>query len=174
MRINKNKMKKRVIHYDGEQNLNKTNKWRERKQTVIAYYWLFGSSIWKAVAEITWGGGGLIWQHSSVWEKADHMGYMLRPVFCHIPAMDNYILNKIKDFWTGVNISHQLFLQYSVRILKVIYAAPPLLLPLLLLPLSSPYLRWESPFTVASEPRSAIWDLGVFFWRLVWMEAVAC
>lgn len=26
---------------------------------------------------------------------------------------------------------------------------------------------------VASEPRSAIWELGVFFWRLVWMEAVA-
>ena len=51
------------------------------------------------------GGGALIWQHSSVWEKADHMGYMLRPVFCHNPAaMDNYILNRIKDFWTGVNI----------------------------------------------------------------------
>lgn len=54
MRINKNKMKK-VIHYDGEQNLNKTNKWREWKQAVIAYYWLFGSSIWEAVAEIAMG-----------------------------------------------------------------------------------------------------------------------
>lgn len=45
--------------------------------------------------------------------------------------------------------------------------------PLLFLLLSSTYRRWESLFTVASEARSAIWELGVFFWRLVWMEAVA-
>lgn len=40
--------------------------------------------------------------------------------------------------------------------------------------LHSTYLRRESPFTLACKPRSAIWELGVFFWRLVRIEAVAC
>lgn len=41
-------------------------------------------------------------------------------------------------------------------------------------PPHSTYLRRESPFTLACKPRSAIWELGVFFWRLVRIEAVAC
>lgn len=90
MRINKNKMKK-VIHYDGEQNLNKTNKWREWKQTVIAYYWLFGSSIWEAVAETTQGG---FWSNITLQYKGkvDHTGYTLRHLLSYITATNNYIL----------------------------------------------------------------------------------
>ena len=169
MRINKNKMKKRVIHYDGEQNLNKTNKWREWKQTVIAYYWLFGSSIWEAVAEITWGGGTDL---ATQFSMGKGWPYGLHAETCVLSQPCCYgqlYSQQNKRFLDGCQY-HQLFLQYSVRILKAMYAAPPH--PLL--PLSSPYLRWESPFTVASKPRSAIWDLGVFFWRLVWMEAVTC
>lgn len=72
-----------MIHYDGEQNFNKTNKWRLPsiwKQTVIAYYWLSGSSIWEAVTKITQGDFD-----PTIQERDDHMGFMLGHLFCHIP-----------------------------------------------------------------------------------------
>lgn len=50
------------------------------------------------------------------------------------------------------------------------YAAAP---PLPLAPSPQPISGENLLSLVASEPRSAIWELGVFFWRLVWMEAVA-
>ncbi len=127
MRINKNKMKK-VIHYDGEQNLNKTNKWREWKQTVIAYYWLFGSSIWKAVAETT--RGILIRQHTSAHGKGWPNGlYAETCVFLYHSYeqlhsettlhMQLCALHKRNVSWNGVSLEEDhcllsAFLQYYV------------------------------------------------------------
>lgn len=75
-----------MIHYDGKQNLNKTNKWREWKQTVIADHWLIGSAIWKAVAEVM---GGDFWFNSTLQykEKADKTGYTLLCSDCCVTSM---------------------------------------------------------------------------------------